>query len=394
MEQVVKEYISEKNIPHEELHLHIEAIDQRFMASGARNAAETASVELLKKLWNDELPRDGSRDHQRYQLNVVSQLVYEGAVDAPIAAASQGLIGPSTGLQVTIANVIMSNRQNMPNVTAVMLAKAIEVGAWAAGLRVLPVLYNALSSVVTNLGFTLIPATIAAIVSVLLLNRGAQAMSTVEEEEEEEEEAPREISAYDRKHQNRNETREEYIMRAGHIHRVNEHVAGLPVKRAIRNDEGQLLRWEDEGTVREDTPNTVGWDTNSGNLLSRMVTIPKMRGPFDGPVENGKRTYYAQMGNVIEEDDTYGWKEKEESRFRCIRCMALKADGKRYRVIINMVDAMGNPGIFCGSHNKNPNQARVTDKWAVDEGCDMMGGRTTGPASRKELASDENKLRF
>ena len=389
MEQVVKEYISEKNIPHEELHLHIDAIHQRFMASGARNAAETASVELLKKLWNDELPRDGSRDHQRYQLNVVSQLVYEGAVDSPIAAASQGLIGPSTGLQVTIANVIMSNRQNMPNVTAVMLAKAIEVGAWAAGLRALPVLYNALSSVVTNLGFTLIPATIAAIVSVLLLNRGAQAMSTVEEEEEEEEE---EISAYDRKHQNRNETREEFSMRSGNVHRVNEKVAGLPVKRAIFNDNMRLLGYDDEGTVRQDAPNTEGWDTNSGNLYSRMVTVPKVRGNRQMPVD-GKTLKYAEMGSVIV-DDNGKPKEKEESRFRCIRCMALKADGRRCNVIINMVDAMGNPGIFCGTHNKNPNQARVTDKWAVDEGCDMMGGRTTGPASRKELASDENKLRF
>ena len=99
------------------------------------------------------------------------------------------------------------------------------------------------------------------------------------------------------------------------------------------------------------------------------------------------------MGSVIV-DDNGKPKEKEESRFRCIRCMALKADGRRCNVIINMVDAMGNPGIFCGTHNKNPNQARVTDKWAVDEGCDMMGGRTTGPASRKEFASDENKLRF
>lgn len=386
MEQVVKEYISEKNIPHEELHLHIDAIHQRFMASGARNAAETAIVERMKKLWNDELPENGSRDHQRYQLNVVSSLVYEGGVDAPIAAASQDIIGPSTGLQVTIANVIMSNRQNMPNTTAVMLARALEVGAWAVGLRALPVLYNALSSVVTNLGFTLIPTTIAAIVSVLLMRRAYTAPAV------EEEEAPREISHYDRVNENRNETREEFIMRASNVHRVNEKVAGLPVKRAIFNDNMQLLGYDDEGTVREDAPNTVGWDTNSGNLYSRMVTVPKVRGDRQMPVD-GKTLLYAEMGSVIV-DDNGKPKEKEESRFRCIRCMALKKDGRRCRNIINLDDAMRNPGIFCGNHNKNPNQARVTDKWAVDEGCDIMGGRTTGPASRKELVSDENKLRF
>ena len=384
MEQVVKEYISEKNIPHEELHLHIEAIDQRFMASGARNAAESASVEFLKKLWNDELPRDGSRNHQRYQLNTMASLVYEGGVDAPIAAASQDIIGPSTGLQVTIANVIMSNRQNMPNATAVMLAKALEVGAWAVGLRALPVLYNALLKVVTNLGFTLIPTTIAAIVSVLLLNRASA--PAVEEEQE----APREISHYDRVNENRNETREEFIRRAGYLHRVNEKVAGLPVRRAVFNDDMRLIGYDDEGTVREDTPNTVGWDTNSGNLFSRMVTVPKMRGDRQMP-EDGKTLYYAEMGSIIV-DDNGKPKEREETRFKCIRCMALKKDGRRCRNIISYDDAL--IGVFCGQHKNKANQRRVNaGEWAVDAGCEIAS-TLTGPASLKELVSDKNKLRF
>lgn len=200
-----------------------------------------------------------------------------------------------------------------------------------------------------------------------------------------------EIPYYTRIHENRNETREEFIMRAGYVSQVNEKVAGLPVKKAVYNEDMQLLGYDDEGTVRQDTPNTVGWDSNSGNLLSRMALVPKMRSAIM-PVD-GQRTDYAFMGNIIA-DDNGKPKEKEESKFRCIRCMAKKRDGGRCNNIISYDDAMGNPGIFCGIHNKNPNQARVTDKWAVDDGCDMMGGRTTGPASRKELASDENKLRF
>ena len=77
--------------------------------------------------------------------------------------------------------------------------------------------------------------------------------------------------------------------------------------------------------------------------------------------------------------------------------MALKADGRRCNTIIAYSDAMKDPGIFCGMHNKNPNQLRVRDLWEVDAGCvniPPLPQQKTGPASMKQVVSDTNKLRF
>ena len=371
MEQIVKEYIAEKNIPHEELHLHIEAIDQRFMASGARNAAERAGVELMKRAWNNELPEDGSRDHQRYTLNVVSQLVYEGGVDSPISAASQDFVGPSTGLQVTIANILMSNRPEMSNLSAVMLSKALEVGSIAVGLAVIPRLYEGLMQVVSNLGYAIVPATIAAIISVLLLRRAEPRHPRADETE-----AVEEISHYESVHENKNETREEFIMR--HVYPVNEKVAGYEVWN---------MNMEMEGTTKKDTPNTVGWGSQSGNMWSRMVQVTgKFRGPYTFA---GKKQYVTQGAVIAGESKPL---ERAETRFKCIRCMALKKDGRRCKNVISYDDAL--MGVFCGQHKNKANQRRVNaGEWAVDAGCEIAS-TLTGPASLKELASDENKLRF
>lgn len=125
MEKVIQEYISVNNIQHDELHLHIDAIDKRFMASAARNGVESAVIENMKSMWNKDLPEDGSGNHQRYTLNTIGQMVYEGGVS--------NLAGPFTVMQVTIANVIMVNRPEMENSQAVMLAKAAEIASLALG---------------------------------------------------------------------------------------------------------------------------------------------------------------------------------------------------------------------------------------------------------------------
>ena len=412
MEQVVKEYISEKNIRHDEIHLHIDAIDKRFMASAARkgpDAATIAAMEQMKVAWNDGLPADGSRDHQKYSLRIITQNVHQGRND-PYEAGYNIFMGPSSPAQISFANYFMTNDKSLSNEAAVTRGKSYEiaimavlVGGAAVGARAM----QSAASVVNQLGYAPIAATAMALLfSIYLALRtrpvpGLPYLLAPREQQEEEEEEPagktgEEMSYYDRTYNNRDETRREFMMRAGMIREVDEAVAGLPVYRAIFNDDGYLIRHERQGDVKKDQPNTKGLASNSGNIDSRLKLIPKLRGPNHFR-EKGKIIHYAQMGTIIEEDLDGNLLEKDETAFRCIRCMALKADGRRCNTIIAYSDAMKDPGIFCGTHNKNPNQLRVRDLWEVDAGCvniPALPQQKTGPASMKQVVSDTNKLRF
>lgn len=366
MEKVVQEYISVNNIRHDELHLHIDAIDKRFMASAARNGAESAVIENMKSMWNNDLPEDGSRDHQRYTLNTIGQMVYEGGVSNPMGGALSDFTGPSTVMQVTIANVIMVNRPEMENSQAVMLAKAAEIASLALGAVGVAAVASGVQTVMSNLGVVGFSVSlIATIVSVLILRRAEPPLPPPAVE----------LSHYETIHENHKETREQFILR--HCERVNEKVAGYDVWNASM---------EREGTTKKDTPNTVGWGSQSGNMWSRMEQVT---GVFRGPYTFAGKDQYVMQGAVIAGDSKP--LERVATRFKCIRCSALLKNGNRCRNVINYEDAL--EGIFCGTHKNKPNQPRVKmGEWAVDDNCDMPA-RLTGPASMKSV-SDTNKLRF
>ena len=321
-------------------------------------------------------------------------------------------MGPSSTTQIAIANYFMTNDSSLSNEAAVTKGKSYEIAIMAVligGVAVTATVLRNATSVVNRLGYAPITATVMALLFSIYLALRTRPVPGLpyllaprerqEEEEEEEEPAGKtggEMSYYDRKYNNRDETRREFMMRQGMIREVDEAVAGLPVYRAIFNDDGHLLRQEKQGTVKKDQPNTKGLDSNSGNLDSRLKLIPKLRGPYHFR-KDGKIIEYAQMGGIIAEGLDGNLLEKDETAFRCIRCMALKADGRRCNTIIAYSDAMKDPGIFCGTHNKNPNQPRVRDLWAVDAGCvniPALPQQKTGPASMKQVVSDENKLRF
>ena len=411
MEQVVKEYISEKNIRHDEIHLHIDAIDKRFMASAARNgpdAATIAAMEEMKLIWNRGLPADGSRNHQKYSLRIITQNVRQGR-NNPYEAGYDIFMGPSDTIQISFANYFMTNDSSLTNEAAVSRGKMLEIAiasVLVGGAAVSARAMQNVESVVNQLGYAPIAATAMALLFSLYLALRTQPVPGLpyllaprEQQEEEEEPAGKtggEMDYYDLKHNNRDETRREFMMRAGMIREVDEAVAGLPVYRAIFNDDGYLIGHEKQGTVKKDQPNTKGLSSNSGNMDSRLKLIPKLRGPNHFR-EKGKIIHYAQMGSIIAEDSDGNLLEKDDTAFRCIRCMALKADGHRCNTIIAYSDAIKDPGIFCGTHNKNPNQLRVRDLWEVDAGCvniPALPQQKTGPASMKQVVSDTNKLRF
>ena len=411
MEQVVKEYIFEKNIRHDEIHLHIDAIDKRFMASAARkgpDAATIAAMEEMKLAWNRGLPADGSRDHQKYSLRIITQNVRQGR-NNPYEAGYDIFMGPSSTTQIAIANYFMTNDSSLSNEAAVARGKSYEIAIMAVlvgGAAVTARVIQNATSVVNRLGYAPIAATVMALLfSIYLALRTRPVpglpylLAPREQQEEEEEPAGKtggEMDYYDLKHNRRDETRREFMMRAGMIEEVDEAVAGLPVYRANFNDDGYLIGHDFEGDVKKDQPNTKGLSSNSGNIDSRLKLIPKLRGPQHFR-KDGKIIEYAQMGNIIAVGRDGNLLEKDETAFRCIRCMALKADGRRCNTIIAYSDAMKDPGIFCGTHNKNPNQQRVRDLWAVDAGCvniPPLPQQKTGPASMKQVVSDTNKLRF
>ena len=411
MEQVVKEYISEKNIRHDEIHLHIDAIDKRFMASAARNgpdAATIAAMEEMKLIWNRGLPADGSRNHQKYSLRIITQNVRQGR-NNPYEAGYDIFMGPSDTIQISFANYFMTNDSSLTNEAAVSRGKMLEIAiasVLVGGAAVSARAMQNVESVVNQLGYAPIDATAMALLFSLYLALRTQPVPGLpyllaprEQQEEEEEPAGKtggEMDYYDLKHNNRDETRREFMMRAGMIREVDEAVAGLPVYRAIFNDDGYLIGHEKQGTVKKDQPNTKGLSSNSGNMDSRLKLIPKLGGPNHFR-EKGKIIHYAQMGSIIAKDSDGNLLEKDETAFQCIRCMALKVDGRRCNTIIAYSDAMKDPGIFCGMHNKNPNQLRVRDRWEVDAGCvniPPLPQQKTGPASMKQVVSDTNKLRF